>query len=180
MSAVNSSVLSTQLEGIAQGLGPAGLIAVAWSGFALAAALVGLRCYVRLSEMHRLHADDYWVLAALIFLGGNAVLQTLQTPSLYYLVGVQSEVIAVGQGLVEEGGLYTKYEFVVIALFWTTTWSIKSSFLAMYWRLFAGLPRYRAAWWFVAVFAALSYVGCWVSSVLSCHPPSRYFDFGEQ
>lgn len=179
MSTDNSSARPTRLEGIAQGLDPSGLIAVAWTGFALAAALVGLRCYVRLSETNRLHADDCWVLAALTFLGANAVLQTLQTPYLYYLVGVQRRVIPVGQGLIEEGGFYTKYEFVVIALFWTITWSVKSSFLAMYWRLFVGLPKYRAAWWFVAVFAALSYVGCWVSSVLTCHPPTRYFDFGK-
>jgi hypothetical protein len=166
------------LEGIGSGLGPTGLITVAWAGFALAAFLVSLRCYVRISETRCLHADDYWVLAALTFLGANAVLQTLQTPNLYYLTELQSGLFALGPELWHEGGLYTKYEFVIIALFWTITWSIKASFLAMYWRLFNGLANYRRVWWCVVVFAILAYIGCWVSSVLTCHPPSRYFDFG--
>lgn len=87
MSISNNEVANeARLQGAARGLSPSGLIAVAWSGWVLAAMFVGLRCLVRITETRRLHTDDYWVLAAFVLLTTNAVLQTLQTPSLYYLV----------------------------------------------------------------------------------------------
>ena len=55
--------------------------------------------------------------------------------------------------------------FTIIGLFWTIVWSVKASFLALYYRLFDGLPHYLRIWWFVAVFTALAYVGCWIASV---------------
>lgn len=180
MSISNNEVANeARLQGAARGLSPSGLIAVAWSGWVLAAMFVGLRCLVRITETRRLHTDDYWVLAAFVLLTTNAVLQTLQTPSLYYLVWASAGQVQPGEELVVQGTRYTYFEFVIIALFWTITWSVKSSFLAMYWRLFDGLPNYRKAWIGVAVFAVGSYIGCWFASVWTCHPPSTYFKFGE-
>jgi len=123
--------------------------------------------------------DDYWILAAFALLTINAVLQTLQTPSLYYLVWMSAGRVPADEKFVIYGTRYTYYEFVIIALFWTVIWSVKSSFLAMYWRLFDGLPNYRRALICVAVFAVGSYIGCWFGSVWTCHPPSAYFKFGE-
>lgn len=140
---------------------------------------VGLRCFVRITETRRLHTDDYWVIAAFILLTANAVLQTLQTPSLYYLVWASAGRVPAGEELIVQGSRYTYFEFVIIALFWTITWSVKSSFLAMYWRLFDGLPNYRKVWFGVVIFAVGSYIGCWFASVWTCHPPSTYFKFGE-
>ena len=57
---------------------------------------------------------------------------------------------------------------------------VKASFLAFYWRLFDGLPRYRKWWTAVAVFAAASYVGCWIAIALTCHPASLHFNIGRE
>lgn len=162
-----------------RGLSLHGLVAVAWSGFCLACLFVALRCYSRLSESHRLFSDDYWILAALTFLVVNAVLQTLQAPSLYYLVLVSVGRVPAGEALLAQGNEYVRYEFVIIALFWTITWCVKAAFLSLYWRIFEGLPEHRRMWWVVAVFSASAYVGCWIASVWTCHPPSTYFDFGK-
>lgn len=167
-----------KLQGAAKGLPSHGLIAVTWSGFALASAFVALRVYARISENRRLFTDDFWILAALGFLLVNAVLQTLQANSLYYLVFASAGRVPAGETLLAQGNLYVRYEFVVIALFWTVCWCVKASFLSLYWRLFDGLPTYRKMWWAVVLFAAGSYVGCWIASAWTCHPPSIYFDFG--
>lgn len=172
------SANEARLQGAARGLSPEGLIAVAWTGVGLATCFVLLRCYVRRTESRRLFSDDYWLLAAFTFLVTNAILQTLQTPSLYYLIRASSGQVPGGQALIDNGTIYVRYQFVLILLFWTITWSVKYSFLALYYRLFAGLAIYRTLWWAVVIFAALSYVGCWIGSIWTCHPPSTYFQFG--
>lgn len=176
---MSSPTNQARLEGAARGLPPGGLIAVGWSGVALSCFFVGLRCYARLSESRRLFVDDYWMLAALLCLTTNAVLQTLQTHSLYYLIKASAGIVPAGEALLAEGNIYVRYEFVIIGLFWTVTWCVKGAFLSLYWRLFEGLPAYRKMWVVVVVFTVLSYVGCWIASAWTCHPPSTYFHFGK-
>lgn len=174
------SLNQARLEGVARGLTQQGLIGVAWAGVGLASFFVLLRCYVRCTESRRLYSDDYWLIAAYVFLITNAVLQTLQTPSLYYLIRASSGQVPGGEALIEQGNAYVRYQFVIIILFWSITWSVKYAFLALYYRLFKGLHVYRTVWWAVVVFSALAYVGCVISSVWTCHPPSTYFKFGMQ
>jgi hypothetical protein len=102
----SSSLDEAQLEGAARGLSSAGLIAVAWAGFALATCFVAIRCYARITETHQLHIDDYWILVALFFLLANAILQTLQAESLYYLVYATAGLKPAGQALLVEGNIY--------------------------------------------------------------------------
>ena len=54
--------------------------------------------------------------------------------------------------------LFQRYQFAIIALFWTITWSIKASFLVLYWRLFEGLTADRKILLMVAAFTVASYV----------------------
>jgi hypothetical protein len=114
----------------------------------------------------------------LFFLLTQAILQTLQNHSLYYLIYASAGEVPAGKALLDQGNIYVRYQFVIIVLFWTVTWSVKYSFLALYYRLFNGLAIYRKIWWAVVIFAAMTYVGCWIASVWTCHPPSTYFDFG--
>lgn len=178
MSSDGDPINQARLSGAARGLTPEGLTTVTWCGFALACSFVTLRLYVRSTESHRLYSDDYLLLAALFFLLAQAILQTLQNASLYYLIYASGGEVPAGKALIDQGNIYVRYQFVIIVLFWTITWSVKYSFLALYYRLFNGLAIYRKIWWAVVIFAAMAYVGCWVASVWTCHPPSTYFDFG--
>ena len=63
---------------------------------------------------------------------------------------------------------------------WLYGAQVKASFLAFYWKLFNGLPKYKKWWMIVSVFVFASYIGCWISSALTCHPASVYFKFGTQ
>jgi hypothetical protein len=178
MSSDGDPINQARLAGAARGLTPEGLTTVTWCGFALACGFVVLRLYVRTTESHRLFSDDYWLLAALFFLLTQSILQTLQNPSLYYLIYASAGEVPAGKALLDQGNVYVRYQFVIIVLFWTITWSVKYSFLALYYRLFNGLAIYRKIWWAVVILAAMAYVGCWFASVWTCHPPSTYFDFG--
>lgn len=168
----------SHLQGAARGLPQAGLIAITWSGWLLATVFVFLRCYVRLTDMRKLHVDDYWILAAFAFLTTNAILQTVQTPHSYYVTKASAGLVPMSEKLIHTALTYAKFEFAIISIFWTITWSVKFSFLAMYWRLFDGLSNYRRAWVGVVVFSVLSYIGCWFASAWTCHPPSGYFKWG--
>ena len=56
----------------------------------------------------------------------------MQAESLYYLDKYASGLVPADERLVREGGKYVRYEFVIIAFFWTVLWGVKASFLALY------------------------------------------------
>jgi len=168
------------LVGAARHLHEPGLRAVAWAGVGTSAIFVFLRLFTRYREAGHFFADDYWVVAAFTVLAVNALLQTLQTHSLYYVMEVSAGRLPVSEDLLIQGNIYVRYEFPIIGLMWTVLWCIKASLLALFWRLFEGLPSYRRVWWVVVVFCILSYIGCWIASAWTCHPPSTYFQFGKK
>ncbi|KAH8423752.1 uncharacterized protein LDX57_001508 [Aspergillus melleus] len=161
-------------QGVASHLPARGLIAVTWVGVALGILLASTRIVIRMRRMNRLLADDYFVLLALAFLITNAALQTIQAPHLYY-----TALTPTGPEIDYHGNQYVRYEFAIIGLFWSVLWSIKGSFLALFWMLTEGLPRYRWACCGVGTFATAAYTVCWLLSALNCHPPQDYFHFGE-
>lgn len=176
----SSSINAARLQGAAKHLPESGLVAVAWAGVGTAFVFLSLRLFTRFREARQLFSDDLWVLFAFIVLIVNAILQTLQAPQVYYLVYLSAGRYQVGEETLVQGNQYVRYEFAIIALFWTVLWSVKASFLALYHRLFqaVNLPYSRWFWWFVSVFTFLAYVGCWLASAYTCHPPSNYFHFG--
>ena len=176
---MSSSAPTPKLTGAGAGLDAQGLKAVVWASAATAFFFVVLRLYARWREASRIFADDYWMVAALVVLIVNAILQTLQTESLYYIDYVSNGLLPADAELLRQGNIYVRYEFPIIGLMWTVLWAVKGSFLALFWRLFDGLARYRRIWWIVAIFTFLTYVGCWIGSAWTCHPPSVYFMFGE-
>ena len=117
MSSDGDPINQARLAGAARGLTPEGLTTVTWCGFVLACCFVVLRLYVRTTESHRLFSDDYWLLAALFFLLTQAILQTLQNHSLYYLIYASAGEVPAGKALLDEGNIYVRYQFVIIVLF---------------------------------------------------------------
>ncbi|KAL3470343.1 hypothetical protein BJX99DRAFT_251312 [Aspergillus californicus] len=160
-------------QGVATHLSERGLVAVTWTGAGLGLLFTGLRLAIRLTRMKRLLPDDYFIMLSLFFLIANAVLQTLQAPHLYYIAFTPTAADIIYHGLV-----YVHYEFVIIGLFWSVLWSVKAAFLALFWKMTHNLPHYRRRWWAIVTFTFAVYVGCWVASAFTCHPPSNYFKFG--
>ena len=164
--------------GLAKHLASEGLIAIAWVGVVVAFLFVSARTWIRFYKVERLAWDDYWIYFAWVLLMVNAILQTFQMPHLYYLAHASAGMVPVDAKLFYHGNVYVRYEFALIGIFWTILWSVKASFLALFWQLFNGLPVYKRWWFVVAVFCFLAYAGCWISSILNCHPAPAYFKFG--
>ncbi|KAL4880357.1 hypothetical protein BJY04DRAFT_80460 [Aspergillus karnatakaensis] len=161
-------------QGVATHLSESGLITVTWIGAGLGIVFTGCRLAIRLTRMKRLLADDYFVLLALLFLLFNAILQTLQTPHLYYIA-----LTPLSGDIIYHALMYVHYEFVIIGLLVSVLWSVKGAFLALFWTMTHNLPHYRRWWWGMVVLCLDSYAGCWISSAFTCHPPSDYFKFAQ-
>lgn len=193
----NTTLTDTEIEaiianidnGLLNDLHPDGFTAIIWTSVGVCAIFLAGRLYVRLTRAHRLGWDDAWMIAAWTFLMLNAVLQTVQMPDIVSLIINSNRLRVYAMNMLEmtpEGSMeffirgtrFMKYEFTIIGFFWTILWCVKASFLAFFYTLFEGLPKYRRAWWGIVVLTFLTYVGCWVASVSNCHPPSNYFTLG--
>ena len=160
-------------------LQPAGLIAIVWFSVGLATMFITARIFLRLTRVKGLGCEDFCIQFAYLMLLVNAVLQTVQIPNLYYINRVHTGLQPPSALLTLNGDQYVKYEYCILGLFWTTLWSVKACWLALYWRFFDGLQLYRGWWKAVALFVFVTYAGCWIVSSLVCHPVSAFFHFGE-
>lgn len=86
------------------------------------------RTLIRIVKAEGLRYDDYWIYLAFLILCVNAALQTVQTPYVYHLVRVRAGVEPLGQGFLENGNAYLRYEFAIISLFWSILWSVSAYF----------------------------------------------------
>ncbi|GJC97941.1 pth11-like integral membrane protein [Colletotrichum higginsianum] len=176
MSAANPDA---PLTGAAQTIDRQTLTAIIWICFSVASLFVALRLAVRWRQNRSLLADDYCILWAWACLLTMSALQTRQLDALYYtthLAAGRIPVTAEAGPMTEE---LTRWQFPIIKLFWTVLWSVKASFMALFYRLVRPFAVRRRLWYCVAVFASLAYVGCWLASTLTCSPPSDYFRAGK-
>ncbi len=81
---------SLPIHGIVRHLPAGGLIALVWAAVLLSGMFVAARIMIRNTRVGRLEADDRRTYLAYLVLVVNAVLQTLQTPHVYYLAKAQS------------------------------------------------------------------------------------------
>lgn len=84
------------------------------------------RTLIRILKAERLGYDDYWIYLAYLMLCVNALIQTLQTPYVYHLVRVRAGLEAAGEGFMENGNTYLRYEFAIIGLFWSILWCVST------------------------------------------------------
>ncbi|KAK1765269.1 hypothetical protein QBC33DRAFT_593369 [Phialemonium atrogriseum] len=157
------------------------LLILVWACFSVAFLFVALRTAIRFKVADRPTADDYWIFLAFATLLTLCILETIQLPSLYYLAAM----IAGGAApksivqLISSTETYLRFEFAIIILFWTVLWCVKAGFLALYFKLFRELRPYRRAWYVLATFTFLAYVGCLITLCMSCGPISNFFSFAQ-
>ncbi len=166
------------LSGAARTVDETGLLAIVWTCFSTATVFVALRLAVRFRANRAFLLDDYWVIFAWFCLLAMAILQTEQMSSLWYLTYLIAGRLPLDAGTGPKTEELARWQFPIIKLFWTVLWSVKASLLAVFFRLVQPFPVLRRLWDCVAVFAALAYIGCCLSSALTCSPPSDYFRAG--
>ncbi|KAF5573216.1 hypothetical protein FPANT_12516 [Fusarium pseudoanthophilum] len=164
------------LTGAARSVDRQGLVTIVWTCFTIATLFVSLRLFVRWLQNRRFLADDYWITWAWLCTLTMAILQTEQMDSLWYMTYLQAGRVAYDPIELESHRIQiTRWQFPIIKLFWIILWSVKASFLALFYRLVQPFPVIRRCWYAVAVFAASALIVCIICSVLTCSPPSNYF-----
>lgn len=166
------------LTGAAATVSEGGLIAVVWICFAVATLFVSLRVTVRFRQNRSLMLDDYWIVFAWLCILTMAILQMEQMNSLWYVTYLRAGRIVPDATTPKRSEQITRWQFPIIKLFWTTLWAIKGSFMTVFFRLVKPFPILRRLWYCVAAFTIIAYIGCWLSSALTCNPPSNYFKAG--
>ncbi|OLN95492.1 hypothetical protein CCHL11_05179 [Colletotrichum chlorophyti] len=167
------------LTGAARSVDQHSLTAIIWICFSVATLFVSLRLAVRWRQNRSFLADDYWIIWAWMCLLTMASIQTKQLDALFYTTYLSAGRIPVSAETVHMTEELTRWQFPIIKLFWTVLWSVKASFMAVFFRLVKPFTVRRRLWYFVAGFALVAYIGCWLASTLTCSPPSDYFKAGK-
>ncbi|CAH0041172.1 unnamed protein product [Clonostachys rhizophaga] len=164
------------LRGIAAHVNHTGLLAIIWTCYSVASLFVTLRLTVRWRQNGRLLFDDYWMVWAWLCVTTMAILQTVQTSSLWFFTYLTSGRIAANDPQVfPQMSQMLRFQFPVIKLFWTVLWSVKASFLAAFYPLVKPTKWIRICWFIVVAFTTIAYIGCWLASTLTCTNPGDYF-----
>ncbi|KAJ4130249.1 hypothetical protein NW768_007232 [Fusarium equiseti] len=164
------------LFGAAKNVDRYGLVVIVWVCFTIATLFVSLRLFVRWHQNRRFLADDCWIIWAWLCALTMAVLQTEQMHALWYMTHLQAGRIEfVPEEMVKQRYQLTKWQFPIIKMFWVVLWSVKASFLAIFYRLVKPFTVIRRLWYFVCFFTASALIVCVVCSALTCDPPSDYF-----
>lgn len=134
-----------------------------------------LRTTIRAQLFRTLSADDASVIFALLVLVAVGALCTYATPAIYELYVIdqpRSSEILVSPDVTDQLNYFLRLQFAIIALFWTSVWAVKFSFLIYYKRLFASIPgtNHVFVWRFALFFTILAYVSCQVINLKSCTP----------
>jgi hypothetical protein len=164
------------LFGAARNVDRYGLVVIIWVCFTIATLFVSLRLFVRWQQNRRFLADDCWIFFAWLCTLTMAILQTEQMDALWYMTHLQAGRIEFDpEEMLSQRYQLTKWQFPIIKMFWIVLWSVKASFLAIFFRLVQPFPIIRRLWYFVVFFAASALIVCIVCSALTCNTPSDYF-----
>lgn len=112
----------------------------------------------------------------------NSGLYTPVLPDIYLLLELlDGELKNFPTDLAERVAMYLRYQFAIIILFWTNLWLIKGSFMCLYKKLLHNTHGWQqTAWWSVAAFCIMTYIGDWVLQFMACTPFHTYFKLGKQ
>lgn len=157
-------------------IGPSGLRAILGVCFTLATLFVAARLVLRWRQNRKFMTDDCWILLAYTAYFIMVVLLALQIEPLWevlYLYDGQLNLLV--KETPPKARRVIRLLLPMLSMFWTVIWSVKASFLALFYPLVKMFRVQRPLWYCVSVFVVLAYVGCWVSSVLSCEEASHFF-----
>ena len=141
--------------------------AFGWTMCAAGVLLTIGRFYLRWRKMRGLGYDDILNGAAALFLIALMITSQIYLPNEYDLELHDLGFIDTEPPAFDEA-FNLKLTIAALILFWVVMFSVKASFLALYWHLFRVSKRFRIAWWITAVYTALSFVIIFLSILLRC------------
>ncbi|EGD91714.2 hypothetical protein H112_00827 [Trichophyton rubrum D6] len=157
---------------LARKIGRNGLLISVWTLFAVTTLLLISRFAIRLRVHRQLFWDDILAGLAYIFLLCHNILATLAAPTIYLLLDLFTD----NHGFMQPDilGKIDRLVKLVLSsnfLFRICIYLVKASLLALLWRLFRSLPKFRRAWLGIIV---VTVIGFALSMIL---PPVACSDF---
>jgi hypothetical protein len=155
-----------------------GLNAIAWTMFSLDTVLTAGRFWLRWRKIGKIGWDDILNGIACVFLLGFMITYQLYLPITY-----NAELYALG--LSDTPPDPNDFEWVLkmnvanIILFWCTIYTVKASFLALYYLIFNPSRAFRIAWWSVAAYTVLSFLITFLAVFWHCQSPPDVVDLGK-
>ncbi|KAF4964304.1 hypothetical protein FSARC_7749 [Fusarium sarcochroum] len=147
------------LTGASRSVDRHGLVIIIWVCFTVATLFVSLRLFVRWRQNRRFLADDYWITWAWLCTLTMAILQTQQMESLWYMTYIIAGRIAIDpKEVVAQRKELVRWQFPIIKMFWIVLWSVKASFMSLFYRLVRPFTIILRCWYCVAVFTALALI----------------------
>lgn len=127
-------------------------------------------------NLKKTRLDDIFNIAAVVFL-----LAFMITWQKYVPIELPVQLYAAGKIDTPPSVIYDpldalKNDFANLVVFWCTIYSVKASFLALYWQIFEISRRFRIAWTALTVYVVLSCLITILSVFWHCGNPSTLID----
>ena len=134
------------------------------------------RLVIRWRNLGRLFVDDYLNCVAATLIIPYSTILLLCLP---ILIRAQKSDFGGEVPKMDEINFVTKLQLWFGLLLWLILYTVKASFLALFWQIFSISRRFRMVWWASTVFVTLSGCITIVSVLWRCGDPSRPEDYGE-
>ncbi|KAK2052974.1 hypothetical protein LY76DRAFT_639312 [Colletotrichum caudatum] len=164
------------LFGAAQNINDRTLVAIGWGSASTSLIFLLLRLLLRWRRNRCILLDDYCIILGWLCLLALAIIQMEQVGPMYYLVHLHAGRLVPTslQEVLRQTEQWLRWSYATNCLYWTGLWAVKASILGVFFHLLSPVPALRKAWYSVAAFTALAYVGGWVAGSLVC---DRFTDF---
>ncbi|KAK2029645.1 hypothetical protein LX32DRAFT_588271 [Colletotrichum zoysiae] len=164
------------LFGAAQNIDDRTLVAIGWGNASTSFIFLLLRLLLRWRRNRCILLDDYCIILGWLCLLALAVIQMEQAGPMYYLIHLHAGRLVPTslQEVLQQTEQWLRWSYAMNYLYWTGLWAVKASILGVFFHLVSPVPVLRKAWYSVAVFTVLAYIGGWVVGSLVC---DRFTDF---
>jgi len=132
------------------------------------------------AKLKKTRFDDLFNVSAVVFL--IAFMVTWQR---YVPLELPAQLYEAGKTDVPPSGDYDpldsmKNDFANIVVFWCCIYSVKASFLALYWQIFEVSRRFRVAWAALTAYVVLSFFVTTLSVFWHCGSPATLMNIRKQ
>ncbi|KAL5351692.1 hypothetical protein ACLOAV_003552 [Pseudogymnoascus australis] len=147
---------------------------VIWIGVFLATLSVLLRGYIRRRYSGGFQLDDIFTFLALALLVASAIMYTVIREPMFNLVEISAGIQPMPTTpeaeakFFSETALYLRMQFAITVAFWSCLWTVKASFLTLFYPLGNGLKLDRMLWYGATIITVIGYIFCVISYPISC------------
>ena len=136
------------------------------------------RFIIHWRKNRKLHWDDWFNAIALVFLVAVIIIFEIYVPIEYNAI-LYSKGLSNRPPTQVEAVHDMKLNIADILLFFCTIYSVKASFLALYWQIFQLSRRFRIAWFSLTAYMIMSFIVSVVTVFTRCGPAHYFAKIGE-